>query len=226
MKSTLLEGSTLWLSIRAQTQNNITHLGIFVKGINKEFHITEELVSLVAVKGEKTGADLQRAVELVTQTREFSDIVCKSTYWGHYFVGQLREQFIIRFADLRPDNQAFPLIVTPFAVNMNSVAVHLQMRHARMIIGVFGSTYLCEQMFSKFAKNKIRSKLTSSSAGGIPPLTPTRPHPARRPTLVLLFALRSKRLPTSALQQLFEDINYIWCRVTIKTSEEDVAHCI
>jgi len=32
--------------------------------INKDFHITEELVSLVVVKGKTTTADVQRTVEL------------------------------------------------------------------------------------------------------------------------------------------------------------------
>jgi len=36
-----------------------------VRDANKEFHNTEELVSLVALKRKTNGADIQRAVELV-----------------------------------------------------------------------------------------------------------------------------------------------------------------
>jgi len=43
------------------------------------------------------------------------------------FVGQLREQFKIRFADLCAHNQSFSLFATPFGVALDSVAVHLQM---------------------------------------------------------------------------------------------------
>ena len=43
------------------------------------------------------------------------------------FVGQLWEQFKTRFADLRTNNKAFALFVTPVAVTMDSVAIHLQM---------------------------------------------------------------------------------------------------
>jgi len=43
------------------------------------------------------------------------------------FVGQLREQFRTRFVYRRTNNQAFSLFVTPFTVNLDSVAVHLQL---------------------------------------------------------------------------------------------------
>jgi len=43
------------------------------------------------------------------------------------FVGPLREQFKSRFADLRANNQAFALFAALFAVNVDSVVVHLQM---------------------------------------------------------------------------------------------------
>jgi len=42
------------------------------------------------------------------------------------------------------------------------------LHHAQMIIALFGSTYLCEQLFSKviFAKSKTCSKLTDSHLEG------------------------------------------------------------
>ena len=43
------------------------------------------------------------------------------------FVGLLREQFNPPFADVRANNQDFVLLATPFAVNVDSVVVHLQM---------------------------------------------------------------------------------------------------
>ena len=43
------------------------------------------------------------------------------------FVGQLWEQFKTRFADMRTNNKAFALFVTPVAVTMDSIAIHLQM---------------------------------------------------------------------------------------------------
>ena len=43
------------------------------------------------------------------------------------FVGYPREQFKTQFAYLRTNNQGLGLFATPFTVNMESVAIHLQM---------------------------------------------------------------------------------------------------
>ena len=51
--------------MRAPMQISATQLAIFVRGIDNEFHIIEELVSLVALNEKTSGADVQREVELV-----------------------------------------------------------------------------------------------------------------------------------------------------------------
>ena len=128
------------------------------------------------------------------------------------FVGQLREQFKTWFADLRANNQAFALFATTFAVNVNRVAVHLQMelidlqcntdlktkftevarvkfcqqyvpvdqvpglmRHARMIIALFRSTYLCEQL--KWFLNNTRNKIIDAHLKGTLRLASTHLQP-------------------------------------------------
>ena len=86
---------------------------------------------------------------------------------------------------MRTNNKAFALFVTPVAVTMDSIAIHLQMElidlqcntdlkttssPARMIIAlyVFGSTYPCEQLSTKviFAKSKMHNKLTAAHMEG------------------------------------------------------------
>jgi len=44
------------------------------------------------------------------------------------FVGQLQEQFKTWLGDLGINNQAFVLIATPFAVTVDNVALHLQVK--------------------------------------------------------------------------------------------------
>ena len=45
--------------------------------------------------------------------------------------------------------------------------------NAKIMISIFGSTYICEQLFSKmkFTKSKLRTKLTDSHLDGILCLT-------------------------------------------------------
>ena len=67
---------------------NTIHLAVFVRGINNEFHIKKELVSLVAVKGENNWGRCPARARISDSNNPiictFSNIVYKSTYWGHY----------------------------------------------------------------------------------------------------------------------------------------------
>ena len=73
------------------------------------------------------------------------------------FVGQLREQFKTRFADLRTNNKAFALFVTPVAVTMDSVAIHWQMELIDLQCNTDLKTKFTEVAIVKFYQKYIQA---------------------------------------------------------------------
>jgi len=68
------------------------------------------------------------------------------------FVGKLREQFKTQFPDLHANNQVFAL----FAVNMDSVAIHLQMELTDLHCNTDLKTKFTEVVIFTFTANMFQ----------------------------------------------------------------------
>ena len=88
---------------------------------------------------------------------------------------------------MKKQKDKFDLFAIPFSVDANSAPHELQMEineyvakstyphlhdNARPVVCMFGSTYCCEQLFSKmnYAKNKLRNRLSDRHLNDVPVL--------------------------------------------------------
>ncbi|KAK8389839.1 hypothetical protein O3P69_009083 [Scylla paramamosain] len=172
---------------------NTAQLAIFVRGITAEFDTREELLSLEAMHGTTTeygdlvyhcevrwlsrGKMLMRFYELRDEVKQFMEM--KGTP-----VRELSDSKWL--CDL-----AFMVDITKYLSELNVKlqgpptsfsALCFHTRHALKYASVFGTTYCCEQFFSKLtlAKSRLRSRLTDANlenqlrvaSSTVPPNTP------------------------------------------------------
>ncbi|KAJ8014369.1 hypothetical protein DPEC_G00039510 [Dallia pectoralis] len=113
---------------------------IFLRGITRDFQLTEKLATIRPMKGTTTGSDLFTELELI-------DLQSDSLLKEHFKFASLLEFY----SALKEENFS----------NIK--------RHAQKMLVLFGSTYICEQTFSvmKFTKSRYRSSLTDEHLSAV-----------------------------------------------------------
>jgi hypothetical protein len=198
-----------WCSLALDESCDISdksQLAIFVRGIDSNFNITEELGSLIPMKGTTTGKDLYNELKSMLENLSIplDKIVGISTdgapAMASMNVGVAGTLFndIKNLTGSEKTVCSFNIFSSPFNIDVETVPDELQMElidlqndtdlrnkfqnvdmhsfyqkyislekfprlgaHAKQIMTLFGSTYVCEQLFSamKIIKSDHRSRL-------------------------------------------------------------------
>ncbi|XP_068233533.1 general transcription factor II-I repeat domain-containing protein 2-like [Palaemon carinicauda] len=130
-----------WFSIALDESNDIqdtAQVFIYIRGIDENFEITEELLSMESLKDTVTGKDLYNSViNSLIRSRLSLDKLASITTDGapslialsdkySYQLTALRDEFIRRFADFKAIEGQFNLLSSPFACDVETAAEELQ----------------------------------------------------------------------------------------------------
>ncbi|GBP10957.1 General transcription factor II-I repeat domain-containing protein 2A [Eumeta japonica] len=108
-------------------------LAIFIRGVDKESTVTEELLTLQPLKGTTTGEDIfnevQKAQMLSGNSYHFTTLFAYENIAYAQYAEELKllsEQFSNRLSDFKSTQDCFNLFTTPTKMNVQNSPIHLQ----------------------------------------------------------------------------------------------------